>query len=239
MPTHRVDLSSHRVELSSRVVESSSRVVESSSRVVEQVVESSRRVMIRRRLFYRFQIEAAHFFLCFATHVFATHMQYNTQEHEHGKNMAERRLQQIREYLRVGLQTVITRFDEGLFERPDGHDYLCTHVDRMLNVLAHAATLYNIPVEIEETLQTARQMLLQHDPENNPAVFRSSGNRGRPSVIIHSEQLELYLGYGFSQTKIAQMFGVSTKTIQRRILEFGIVVTSHDELADMELDTVV
>ncbi len=153
--------------------------------------------------------------------------------------MAERRLQQVREYLRDGLQTVITWFEERFFESPDGHDYLSTHVDRMLNVVAHAATLYHIPDEIEEMLQTVRQMLLQHNFEKNLSVFRSSGNRGLPSVVIHSEQLELYLGYGFSQTKIAQMFGVSSKTIQRRILESGIDLSSHDEFADMELDTVV
>eukprot|EP00112_Aurelia_sp_Birch-Aquarium-sp1_P027020 Seg997.11 transcript_id=Seg997.11/GoldUCD/mRNA.D3Y31 product="hypothetical protein" protein_id=Seg997.11/GoldUCD/D3Y31 len=35
------------------------------------------------------------------------------------------------------------------------------------------------------------------------------------------------------------MFGVSTKTIQRRVAEFELPTRQHDPLSDMELDTIV
>ena len=50
-------------------------------------------------------------------------------------------------------------------------------------------------------------------------VFNSTGCRGRPSFQIPQDMLQLYLDYQFSLTKIRHIFGVSSKTIQRRITE--------------------
>ena len=40
--------------------------------------------------------------------------------------------------------------------------------------------------------------------------------------IISKEQLQLYLEYGFTAVKIAQLFCVSVKTIFRRLDKWGI-----------------
>ena len=49
-----------------------------------------------------------------------------------------------------------------------------------------------------------------------------SGDVGRPLLHIPKETMKLYLSYRFTQSKIAQMFGVSRKTINRRIMSYGL-----------------
>lgn len=54
-------------------------------------------------------------------------------------------------------------------------------------------------------------------------MFRKTGFKGRPSIVTPPEHdLEFYLEYCFTASKIATMFGVSSKTILRRMAEFGL-----------------
>ena len=46
-----------------------------------------------------------------------------------------------------------------------------------------------------------------------------TGCKGRPAIAISRAQLELYLDYGFTAIKIAQLFSVPVKTIFRRLNE--------------------
>ena len=102
--------------------------------------------------------------------------------------------------LRDGIQHIITRLSEEMLADEDGIDYLCTHTDRFLNLLSTS----------EST-----------DGDKVRPVFYS-GCRGRPAIAISREQVELYLEYGFTAVKIAELFSVSVKTIFRRIAEWGI-----------------
>ena len=52
--------------------------------------------------------------------------------------------------------------------------------------------------------------------ENNRSV------RGRPSLLITAEQLAFYLDHDFKVVDIAKMFGCSKRTIERRMMEFGM-----------------
>ena len=55
------------------------------------------------------------------------------------------------------------------------------------------------------------------------------------------DTLKLYLGYGFSQTKIASIFQVSTKTVKRRMEVFDLRESypRHSEITDEGLDLCV
>lgn len=74
--------------------------------------------------------------------------------------------------------------------------------------------------------------------KENCNVFKNSGKRGRPVLEIPKETLELYLSCGFSKTKIALMFRVSTKTIGRRMEEFNLKdnYQRHTPIDDETLD---
>ena len=68
------------------------------------------------------------------------------------------------------------------------------------------------------------------------SVFVFSGCRGRPSVYIPKDLQHLYVNCKFTMKKIGEIFGVSRKTIQRRISEFGLELRGYTELSNEQLD---
>ena len=137
------------------------------------------------------------------------------------------------------LNDVIDRINAQLFEDDDGRDYLSWNIERILNLVAHAAALFQIPEEVELLLHEARRKLSSTVGGSVSQMSRctsSTGCRGRPSLVIPCEQLELYLEYRFSVAKIAKMFCVSTKTVFRRIRDYGLERKLHSALTEEELD---
>ncbi|KAK3733292.1 hypothetical protein QZH41_012027 [Actinostola sp. cb2023] len=59
---------------------------------------------------------------------------------------------------------------------------------------------------------------------NAPALL--TGRPGRPKFEISQEQLEYFLFYDFHVTDVAKALGVSKSTIQRRLHDYGISVSS-------------
>ena len=69
---------------------------------------------------------------------------------------------------------------------------------------------------------------------------RSTGHRGRPQYLISMEQLEFLRGLYFSWTKIANIVGVSTKTLERRRQALGIMnELGWSEISDDNLKQVM
>ena len=67
-----------------------------------------------------------------------------------------------------------------------------------------------------------------------------SENRGRPRFDIPKENLEYLLESGFKATDIATILGVSSKTVARRLEQYGIPVrTTYSQLSDQDLDLVI
>ena len=55
----------------------------------------------------------------------------------------ERSLDDLNASLRDGVQHLIARLSEGILADEDGIDYLCTHINRLLNLLTRASTLFS------------------------------------------------------------------------------------------------
>ncbi len=63
---------------------------------------------------------------------------------------------------------------------------------------------------------------------------------GRPPLNISKVQLSVLLELEFTQVEIAKIFGCSSKTIHRRVLQFGLdQFTSYSAISDEKLDEVV
>lgn len=64
--------------------------------------------------------------------------------------------------------------------------------------------------------------------------------RGRPPLNISEQVLSGLLELEFTQVEIAQMLGCSTRTVHRRLVEFGLSrLTQYTTISDTELDVLV
>ena len=67
-----------------------------------------------------------------------------------------------------------------------------------------------------------------------------NGLVGRPCILISLEQLTYLIENKFSVPQIADMLGVSIRTVRRRMTEFGLSITAqYSMLSDQELDDIV
>ena len=127
-------------------------------------------------------------------------------------------MDELKEFLRASVEMLLDKLNDRLHEDMDGVDYLCVQLDRIQNLVERASGLYDIPLEIVDILKSAQDSLRSLATGKKESwVFNSTGCRGRPSFHIPQDMLQLYLHYQFSLAKIGQIFGVSSKTIQRRI----------------------
>ena len=145
---------------------------------------------------------------------------------------------ELKECLCFSIENVLARLNERIHEDVDGIDYLCVQLARIENLVERASDLYDIPDGIVHSLKLAKEKLKSLGGVNDQTqtVFVFSGCRGRPSVYIPKDLLQLYVNYKFTLKKIGEIFGVSRKTIQRRISEFGLGLRSYAELSNEQLD---
>ncbi len=63
---------------------------------------------------------------------------------------------------------------------------------------------------------------------------------GRPTLFISQEQLTFLVESNFTVPKIANILGVSIRTIRRRMTEYGLSIRlQYSTICDQELDSVV
>ena len=108
----------------------------------------------------------------------------------------ERSLDDLKASLPDGVQHLIARISEEILADKDGIDYLRTHIDRLLNLLTIASTLFFIPADIISLLGRARQAINEWTSKSangDTVPLLYTGRKGRPAIAISREQLELYL----------------------------------------------
>ena len=75
--------------------------------------------------------------------------------------------------------------------------------------------------------------------KSTPSVL-CTGSVGRPRFQISKEQLQYLLEANFTVPQMAQMIGVSVRTVHRRMDEYGLSVQGqYADITDSELDTLV
>ena len=98
-------------------------------------------------------------------------------------------------------------------------------------------SLTRIPEELFNLLNSAR-LMLSHKKERANLV--RSCTPGRPGYDIRKEQLEMLLKARFSVRSIAELLHVSSRTIERRMQEYGLSVRAlYAEINDSPLDDIV
>ncbi len=67
-----------------------------------------------------------------------------------------------------------------------------------------------------------------------------SGRAGRPCISISEEQLIFLIENNFSVPHIANMLGVSVRTVRRRMTDYGLSIRrQYSEISDQELDRII
>ena len=139
-----------------------------------------------------------------------------------------------------------------------------TVVDQLLDIeeeVVYLAVNSPIPTEVVENIRLAIRLLEEavdvhpaHNAWYNPRCqgsrpisesdnvsFQSpkifSGKPGRPIFHVPQEQLFFFLDEGFNIPTIATMLGISSRTVERRLSEYGLSVTdTYANLTDDALD---
>ena len=138
-------------------------------------------------------------------------------------------------------------------ENPDANilDYSLYKMQQIIDMCIHcnsvrptAITDFVVKDDILDSLIIAYG-LLEEDLERSSSSPDTDDiaecQMGRPCFKIPKDTLSLYLQYGFSLAKIATMFDVSTKTIKRRVHQFGLEdeVQKFSDLSDETLNEIV
>ena len=98
-------------------------------------------------------------------------------------------------------------------------------------------SLKRIPEELLNLVSSARSAL--HEKQGRVSVV-CSGTPGRPAFHISKEQLEMLLKARFSVPCIAELLCASSRTIERRMQEYGLSVRAfYTEIQDCQLDYIV
>ena len=119
-------------------------------------------------------------------------------------------------------------------------EYLIGNVERVGDVLqAHqcqslVSGLRNLLLSIEAC------RIESPSPRQSLSIRRTSGSRGSPLFDIPQQQLQFLIHYGFTGTDISSLLGVSFRTLQRRLRDFGLSLRGqYSTLSDQELDASV
>ena len=81
---------------------------------------------------------------------------------------------------------------------------------------------------------------------SNPATAVSSvhvvmheGRRGRPSLVVNVEQVELFRSVGYTWFEVSNLLSVSRTTLWRRFRDLNIPTSRYSDISDQELDNIV
>ena len=116
----------------------------------------------------------------------------------------------------------------------EGEEAMLRTVDQLLRSVVLIAGEIDEGDVLVDQIRHVRTALLEqienHVHDNSRRV------RGRPSLLITAEQVTFYLDHGFKVVDIAKMFGCSRRTIERRMMEFGLSFRDrYTSISDEEL----
>ena len=142
-------------------------------------------------------------------------------------------------HCRTILAQVINEMDAGL--GAFNIDYARYRVDWVRSMIDEED---NDMSELLQLVTQAQNILGDLDSDiyyrSSPIEQQITGFRGRPKFEIPEEQLELFLDYNFSVEQIAKMLGVCSKTVHRRLKQYGLSVKqTYANLTDSELDQII
>ena len=144
----------------------------------------------------------------------------------------------------LSIVALLERSDEAGFASNDSLyssllclDQLVVHVVGVVHLLPEA-TASTVLSCLRACLECLQQLLSDAETPSHgycAPTLRSAG--GRPKFDITERQIEYFLEMDFTAPEMAEMLGVSVRTIRRRMSEYGLTIrASYTQLSDAQLD---
>lgn len=139
------------------------------------------------------------------------------------------------------MEQLLSKFERALLRSPLDPDYMEFICRQQLYLMQALSRHVEIPSEIIEALQGVFETVRQTYSMAPQAVPDFTvGLRGRPRFAIEREELAEMLQTNLPVHYIAKMMGVSTRTLFRRMKEFGLSISAlYSSITDEELDNCV
>ena len=138
------------------------------------------------------------------------------------------------------LQSILLNYDQ------EEVDHILYKLEQIVYVVVNSHDIWNLDDQFTFTLIEAYNLLrenLEQKTQDNiyERKVEHMGQAGRPAFVLPEETLRLYLTYGFTNQKIAEIFQVSPKTVRRRIVQFGLDATSskYSDISNDDLDKII
>ncbi|XP_059399811.1 uncharacterized protein LOC132131733 [Carassius carassius] len=144
---------------------------------------------------------------------------------------------------RMIMERLLSKLQDTMSRLPLDLDYLeflCSHE---LLFISSVYDQISVPEELLGELSTLKNTVDRHIDNNNEPVTALEvefGVKGPPKFIISREHLQYLVNMQLSVPCIAELLGVSTRTIKRRLTEYGISLKdTYSKITDEELDNLV
>lgn len=149
----------------------------------------------------------------------------------------------IIEILRERIRRLIRDCEQGSFADENFADSVHFRVDFLQNFILRNEEVLGVPgllplINEASTLVESETSAIHGGPSQENRIF--TGKKGRPRYDVTKEHLQALVGLGFNAQLIGTLLGTSTRTIERRLNEFGLRMSlKYSQLGDAELDNVV
>ncbi|KAK7881420.1 hypothetical protein WMY93_029829 [Mugilogobius chulae] len=151
-------------------------------------------------------------------------------------------LQPLDVILNTMLERLATRLTNILSRRPLDMDYLQFTCSQELVLLSAFSQQLTITQSIMDSLHELLRLVIQENSNKISTVDLTvvQSERGRPKFVLCSDSLKHFLKQDFTVPCIAQLMGVSERTIFRRMSEMGLSVRGqYTTCTDEELDVMI
>ena len=118
-----------------------------------------------------------------------------------------------------------------------------SNVEELMQYVGMDGRLIQLRSHIRQCLRRLQPFLntctLPVDGIADPTELRQTGRRGRPSLPVNVDQVEMLRGIGYTWDEVANAIGVSRTTLWRRLTEQNITLSRYLDISDFDLDQVI
>ena len=144
----------------------------------------------------------------------------------------------------INLRNSITSCIAELDGSPD-RDYSTFRIDCLYHPTLQLANFFELDDSVIQLISDARDILFERNADaetvqtiTSPQLF--TGEPGRPKFVITEEILRFLFGKWFTVSETVTLLGVSKRTVERRMNEFGVRIGEcYSNIADNDLESVV